>query len=265
MQTLNRLEIIQREAIGDARPTPLLFIHGAYAGAWLWDKYYLPYFAQQGWHSTAFSFSGHGESAGRERLNTLSIRDYVDDLREIIATLPAPPVLIGHSMGGLVVQKFLENGEVPGVVLLCAVPPQGLLGSALNLLWSRPTVLFDLTRIIGGGEPQLDSIREALFHQPVSQATLHECFMFMQPESMRALWDMNGFDLPLPARMGRPPMLVLGAENDALIPPSLVEETGRTLNAPVEIIPNVGHALMLEPDWQAAPQRIAAWLLKNGF
>jgi pimeloyl-ACP methyl ester carboxylesterase len=265
MTATSRLEIIRRKPTGKARTTPLLFVHGAYAGAWLWDKHYLPYFAKRGWDAVAFSLSGHGESEGRERLNGFSIRNYVQDLRELVASLPAPPVIIGHSMGGLVVQKFLEEAEVPGVVLMCSVPPHGLLGSTMSLLWSRPSVLFDLARIIGGSDPQLDSIQEALFHQPVDRAVLHECFMFMQPESMRALWDMNGFDLPLPARMRRPPMLILGAGGDIIIPPALVEATGRALHCPVEIIPNVGHALMLESDWKAAPARIAEWLEQQGF
>ena len=259
------LEIIHRAPAGKARPTPLLFVHGAYAGAWLWDKHYLPYFAEQGWQASAFSFSGHGESRGGDVLNSLSLQDYVNDLAEVIATMPVAPVVIAHSMGGVVLQKYLEEAELPAAVLLCSVPPQGLLGSTLSLMFGRPNVLFDLNRIIGGGEPQLDSVREALFHQPVSRALLHECFMHMQAESMRAIWDMSGFDLPRPARMRRPPMLLLGAEHDALIPPQQVEQTGKALHLPVEIIPNAGHALMLEPDWRPAAERIADWLKQQGF
>lgn len=263
--TETTLEILRREPAGMPRPTPLLFVHGAYAGAWLWDKHYLPFFAGLGWHASAVSLSGHGASRGSAQLNNLSVQDYVADLREVIAGMPVRPVVIGHSMGGLVLQKFLEEAELPGAVLLCSVPPQGLLGTTLNLLFSRPHVLIDLNRIIGGGQPQLDSVREALFHQPVSRALLHECVMHMQPESMRAIWDMSGFDLPRPARMHRPPMLVLGAAHDALIPPRQVEQTAQSFGLPHEILPDHGHALMLEPAWQDAAQRIADWLQAQGF
>ncbi|GAB2899736.1 alpha/beta hydrolase [Uliginosibacterium flavum] len=259
------LELINRPATGTARPTPLLFLHGAYAGAWLWDKHYLPFFAERGWNTSAFSFSGHGKSRGTEQLNTLSIQDYVDDLAEVVAAMPVRPVIIAHSMGGLVLQKYLESAEIPAAVLLCSVPPQGLLGSTISLLFSRPNVLMDLNRIMGGGEPQLETVREALFHQDVPRAVLNECYMHMQPESMRALWDMSGFDLPRPARMRRPPMLVLGTEHDTLIPPQQVEQTAKALSLPFEILPNLGHALMLEKDWQAGPERIAEWLLAQGF
>lgn len=259
------LEIFHHAAAAPARHTPLLFVHGAYANAWLWEAHYLPFFAARGWAASAFSFSGHGKSPGGELLNALSIQDYVNDLARVIASMPTAPVVIAHSMGGLVLQKFLETTNLPGAVLLCSVPPQGLLGATLNLMFGRPNVLFDLNRIMGGGEPQLDSIREALFHQPVSRELLHECFLHMQPESLRAIWDMSGFDLPRPARMHRPPMLILGAEHDALIPPAQVDATGSALHLPVEIIPNAGHALMLEPDFTPAAERIAAWLIENGF
>ncbi len=259
------LEVLHTPPQAPARPRPLLFVHGAYAGAWLWARHYLPFFAGRGWDCHALSFSGHGGSPGLDRLNSFSIADYVADLASVIREMPAPPVVIAHSMGGLVLQKYLEHADLPGAVLLCSVPPQGLLGATMSLIFSRPNVLFDLNRIIGGGEPQLDSVREALFHQPVSRALLNECYMHLQPESMRAVWDMSGFDLPRPARMRRPPMLILGTEEDVLIPPAQVEQTGRALGLPVELIAGAGHALMLEPHWQPGAERIAAWLTEQGF
>lgn len=260
-----RLEVITRQPAGAQRPRPLVFVHGAYVGAWSWDKHYLPYFAERGWQATAFSLSGHAGSAGGDGLNALSVRDYVADLREIVSGQPIPPVVIGHSMGGLIVQKYLDQWDLPGVVLVCSVPPQGLLGSALHMMFSQPQVLLDLNRVIGGGVPGVASLSAALFHQPVSRATLDECYTHMQAESMRAIWDMSGFDLPRMARVHRPPTLVMGAEHDALISPALVEQTARALDCPVRIIPDMGHAMMLEAKWQPGAQCIADWLLQHNF
>ena len=260
-----RLETITHTPTGTPRPTPLLFLHGAYAGAWLWERHYLPFFAAQGWHASALSFTGHGGSPGREYLNNLSVRSYVGDLAEAIDAMPVKPVVIAHSMGGFVLQKYLEEADLPGAVLLCSVPPHGLMASTLNLMFSQPSLLLDLNRVIGGGRPALESVCAALFHQPIGPDLLEECFLHLQPESMRAIWDMSGFALVQPARMRRPPMLILGAGHDALISPQQVAATGRLLNQTTEIIPNAGHALMLEPDWQAAPQRIAAWLMEHDF
>lgn len=259
------LEVIHRRPARKSEHPPLLFLHGAYAGAWIWDRHYLPWFAEQGWDAYACSLSGHGKSPGREQLNAFSLRDYVKDLARVIAAMPSPPIVIGHSMGGLVLQKYLEESGLPGAILLCSVPPQGILGSTFNLMFSHPHLLFDLNSIIGGGEPQIDTVRAALFHQPVCPQRLRDCFQHFQPESMRAIWDMSGFDLPRSARMQRPPMLILGTAHDTLIPPAQVEQTGRSLDLPVEILPDMGHALMLETDWLPGAQRIAAWLGNGDF
>ncbi len=245
------------------RPTPLLFVHGAYAGAWCWDEHFLPWFAAQGWTSYALSLSGHGASRRGHALDAFSIDDYVGDLAEVIAKLPEPPVLIGHSMGGMVVQKYLERGDAPGVVLLSAVPPQGLMGSAMGLMFKKPNLLVDLNRIMGGGSPQLESLREALFHQPIEQETLLRYYRLSQPESHRAIWDMTLFNLPRPALMHRPPMLVLGAEHDHLIPPDQVMMTAATYGRQAEILPGLGHGMMLERDWPLVARRIADWLLER--
>lgn len=265
-QAPGRLELIVREpGTPGQRGTPLLFVHGAYTAAWSWEEHYLPFFAKRGWHSTAVSLSGHGDSEGREFLDSFSLDKFVTDVLEVIAGLERPPVLIGHSMGGLIVQKCLESIDVPAVVLMASVPPQGLMSAATNLFISRPTLMLDLNRTLGGGVPFLESLRDALFYQPVSHATLLECFMRMQPESMRAIWDMTLFNLPQTARMHRPPMLVLGAEHDALIPVSQVELTAQTYGVTAEIFPNFGHGMMLETHWQAPAERIAEWLDEQGL
>ena len=49
-----QLEVIARTPKGRARPTPLLFVHGAYGGAWEWDEHFLPYFAERGWVSHVY-------------------------------------------------------------------------------------------------------------------------------------------------------------------------------------------------------------------
>src|SRR5690606_1090224 len=126
MPGARRLERLSRLPEGAARGRPLLFVHGAYTGAWCWDEHFLPFFARHGYAAHAVSLSGHGGSEGRERLDRLRLADYVDDVARTVAELPAPPVLIGHSMGGLIVQKYLEHADATAAALLCAVPPHGL-------------------------------------------------------------------------------------------------------------------------------------------
>lgn len=254
------LEVLRHDPQGAAHPLPLLFVHGAYTAAWCWEEHFLPFFAERGWTSVALSLSGHGGSPGGDHLDALSLDDYVQDVLQVMETFPVPPVLIGHSMGGMVVQKVLEQTEVPAVALVCSVPPQGLLGSALRLAFTKPNLMQDLNRLMGGGHVAMATLNEALFAQPVDDESLKRYFRYMQPESHRAIWDMMMFNLPRVHHMNRPPMLILGAEYDHLIPPSLVEMTGRSYGERAEILPGLGHGLMLEREWQRPALRLLSWL-----
>lgn len=114
------LEVIDKGRSTGPHPTPLLFIHGAWQGAWCWDEHFLDYFADNGYRALAVSLRGHGTSPSSKPLNALRIADYVDDVRGVANSLPTMPVLIGQSLGGFVVQKYLESNDAPAGVLLAA-------------------------------------------------------------------------------------------------------------------------------------------------
>ena len=265
------LEVVTRTPARLKHKTPLLFIHGAFTGAWCWEEHFLSFFAEAGYAAHALSLSGHGSSRGREKLDTLSIADYVDDVREVVEQLPTPPVLIGHSMGGFVVQKYLEQHAAPAAVLMCTVPPQGMMGVAFNALFARPALLSNLNDMMAGGQASYESLREALFAQEVTQDDLKRFYHLAQPESHRAIWDMTLFNLPSASRIvenlasiaARPRLLVIGAEHDHLMPASTAQMTARTYGVEAEIFPGMGHGLMLERDWRIVAARILAWMAEQ--
>lgn len=263
------LEVLSHLPATAHSATPLLFVHGAFAGAWCWEEHFLPYFARAGHAAHALSLSGHGRSRGRERLDHLSIADYVADLREVVRRLPAPPLLIGHSMGGYVVQKYLEEFDAPGAALLCTVPPQGLMSASLGMLFSRPTLLVEINNLLGGGQTSLDTLKDALFAQPVDADQLQRFYWLCQSESQRAIWDMSLFDLPRTSKIlghlprdaaGRPRLLVLGAELDHLMAPSTAHMAARSYGVEAEILPGIGHGVMLERDWRRVADRLLNWI-----
>ncbi len=260
----DQLEIIEASPPAKGRKRggarPLLFVHGAFAGAWCWAEYFLPYFAQQGFRACALSLSGHGGSPGRERLDWLSIDDYVGDLEQAVRTIGGEPILVGHSMGGFVVQKYLERAPAPGVVLMASVPPQGLVSSSLALAFSNPRLFSDVNAMMHHGRVSLDALQQVLFAHPVEVEKLRACYRRMQPESQRAMWDMTFFDLPHLRRERCPPLLVLGAECDVLVPASQAEQAARYYGTEAEIFPGMGHLMMLETDWRKVADRIVEWM-----
>lgn len=259
-----QLEILDRQPSAAARKgrPPLLFVHGAFASAWVWDEHFLSFFAGAGYPSYAVSLRGHGNSAGREDVATASLADYRDDLIAAVEGLDAAPVLIGHSMGGAVVQKALENHAVPGAVLMNSVSPYGLASSNLYLAFGKPWLYQRLLMIHGFGPSAASAevMQGLLFAQPLPDARGRRYLAGLQRESKRVVWDLLGFDLPRPDTASLPPALVLGAEADAMLPWSDIEATARAFRTEALKISGLGHAMMLENDWRAAAEPLLAWL-----
>ena len=91
------------------------------------------------------SLRGHGNSPTDKPLRACSVADFVEDISVVADSLPTPPVIIGHSMGGLIVQKYLESHDSPAGVLMTSMPPQGNLGSALRWIRQHPSHFTKMT------------------------------------------------------------------------------------------------------------------------
>lgn len=259
-QIIAGLEVFSCQPGRKTRKPPLLFVHGAFAGGWMWTDTFMPFLAKAGYPCYALSLRGHGDSDGREHINSHSVADYVDDVKTVVDWLDTPPVLIGHSMGGFIVQKYLEHREVPAVALICSVPPQGLIAAQFHLMLQKPQLFLEINRIMDGEYTDTGTLREALFAGEVDETMLAAWLSRMQPESHRALWDMSMFNLPSTYAMHRPPMLILGAEHDVLVPAFLVQTTGHTYGQPSHIFRNMGHAITHEKEWPLVAATLHAWL-----
>lgn len=263
---INGLELLSAYPSQASRhQVPLLFVHGAFAGAWMWADHFLPWFAAQGFQAHAVSLRGHGESSGKDTLHRFGISDYVDDLETIIQELGMRPVLIGHSMGGYVVQRYIEQHAVPATVLLCSVPPQGLFAAQFHLVLRRPDLFFEINRLLSGHDVDLQIVKDALFAQDVEMAIVEKFYRTMQLESQRAIWDMTLFHLRSWNSLPTPPTLVLGAEDDLLVPAFLVQSTARTFGLSAKIFRHMGHGVTHEPNWQEVTSYIADWLCSQGL
>jgi pimeloyl-ACP methyl ester carboxylesterase len=254
------LEVIDRGAPGPSHPVPLLFVHGAWHAAWCWDEHFLGYFADRGYRAMALSFRGHGHSGTSKRLRDLSFADYVDDVVAVARSLPVPPVVIGHSMGGGIVQKYLESHEAPAGVLMCSAPPQGYLRSGLRWIRRHPLHFTKLT-ITGESLPYVSTpelARERFFSPHTPEALVRRYAARLQEESSRS--GLDGLvQLPRPGRV-RAPLLVLGALEDGAVTPAEVRATARAYRTEPVFFPGMGHNLMLEPEWATVARRIDDWL-----
>jgi pimeloyl-ACP methyl ester carboxylesterase len=260
-----QLEVLSRMPFR-SRPTPLLFVHGAWHGAWCWDEYFLPYFASQGYASYALSLRGHGASERPERFWRMRIADYVADLAAMAGQFDQPPVVIGHAMGGLVMQKYLETHSAPAAVLMAPVPVRGALGATLKVARRHPfrVLQANVSRSLYPVVRTPRLARELLLSPDTPDERAKALHARMQDEAYLAYLDMMALDLPRPRRV-KTPLLVLGAGRDALFTPREVHATARAYRTEARIIPNMAHDMMLEPGWQDAAYSIMAWLRQQGI
>jgi non-heme chloroperoxidase len=239
---------------------PLVLVHGAYTGAWVWAEKFMPRIARYGYASHALSLRGHGESFGGEHLDHHSIRDYCDDLKSVIEDIDENPVLVGHSMGGFVVQKYLEHHVAPAAVLMSSVPPQGLVAATFHLLMKRPGLLLEINRLLATHDISADVARDALFAKHVDDAILKRYLQRMTLESQRAIWDMSMFNLVNIPSVRRTPLMVLGAEHDLLIPPFLVNATAHSYAVPAHVFAGYGHGFLLEDGCEEIVDETMDWI-----
>lgn len=261
------LEIVTRKPETAPKSPPLLFVHGSFSDAWIWDENFLPFFAKQGYEAHALSLRGHGLSEGKDLLSTWRLNDYVADLTQAAISLSQPPLLIGHSMGGMVVQKYVETSSpLAGMVLMGSVPPQGLLPSNLHMAISHPFLFqqMALFSLLGPSYGSIDMMRQLLFSPNMPPEKLRVFFDHAQPESQVVSLDMMGLN-PLRLKPGRlaVPVLVLGAQHDIFVSPAMVRETARFYRAECHICPNMAHAMMLELNWQEVADYLLDWITRS--
>ena len=255
-----QLEVISKQPQEKTHNAPLLLVHGAWHGAWCWENF-LPYFAEHGYEIHALSLRGHGKSEGHEHIRWFSIRDYLSDLRQVVSRLSTHPILIGHSMGGYVVQKYLELQNAPAGVLLASVPTTGILKFLLRWLKRHPTSTLKALVLLNTwyfvSTPAL--AKDAFFSDDFPNEQFLAYYPRTQNESFRMALEMALLRLPRPNKV-RTPLLVLGGESDRIFTVSEHRRTARAYKTEATIYPNMAHDMMLERGWDNVADKILSWL-----
>ena len=254
-----RLEILTRLPAKPRRAPPLVFVHGAWHGAWCWDDHFLDYFASRGFACYALNLRGHGASRGARDVRFCRVRHFVADLKEAVDSLGVQPILIGHSLGGFVVQKYLEQNPAQLGVLLASIPPRGASRMLKQIMRSQPldllksNLMFSLKPLFSSA----DKVRNSLFSASTPQAVVEACRSRLQDDVILGFLDYLFLDL-VDASKITSKMAVFGAADDRMIDAVDVENTARAYGQKAVIIPEVGHDLMLDQNWELAAEAIAS-------
>jgi pimeloyl-ACP methyl ester carboxylesterase len=256
------LELLTQKPTGKSKGD-LLFVHGICVGAWVWEKHFTPFFTQAGYTTHALSLRGHGHSEGKKNLARYTLADYTEDLAKTTGKLQNP-ILIGHSLGGAVVQNYLRTGGKPrAAALLASVPPWGLALAAARMAVTNPRLFAELSRLqtFGVAATNPNVMREALFAPDLPDATFAEFAPLITDESRLIGAELQGFRpfAPLPWQT-LPPMFVLGGRIDKFIPSDEVARTAAYYRTEATLIEGLAHTVMLDTHWQSAAEPLLNWL-----
>ena len=238
---------------------PVLLIPGAYHGAWAFENNLMPYLASRGFDVYAMSLRGHGSSGGAEGVEDAGFDDYVADVLTVMAELPGSPVLIGHSLGGLLARRVAERADVLAVVLMASPTPRSMREAALRLLarFPLPMIKFALTGSPDHVYRNADVLRGLLFggaRHPEVDAAIQR--MLSERESRRIVADVQALTFA-PSRV---PLLAIGGDADIGVPVSALQEAADLHGGTIKALPGAAHEFFLMHGWQRAAACIDEWL-----
>lgn len=253
--------MVRKDALDDVGNPPILFIHGAYHAAWVWERYQA-YFAERGYSSIAMSVRGHGASEGSKDVGNATLNDYLADVEEVLATLQTPPIIIGHSLGAVLVRMLLERHTFPAAVLI-GTPTRGSLLFGIMML-VRKYPLKTLLMLITGNLQYLYGVKEVLsflFYNKEKDTTLVEEYVarnLAQKESTK--FALQTIFQSFPPYRGRTPVLALEAKYDESVNEKLMNDLGRFYGATTHMVTGVPHVMMLASEWKNGAEVINDWL-----
>jgi pimeloyl-ACP methyl ester carboxylesterase len=238
---------------------PLLFVHGYFGRAVAFEPM-MNWFATHGHRCCAIDLRGHGDSVADRDLGSVSIHDYVDDVCRTAREMDNP-VVIGHSMGGLIAQLAATKECARAIVLLASAPPRGISIMSFRLAVAQarymPAIL--ASRAVRPGRADM----RALVVNRVPEAERETVLDMLVPDSGRAGREMTLLGVPVDETKVRVPVLVISGNQDRFIPLFRAQRIAERYRAQILVAPGRGHMLIIEPGFEEICYWIEAWLKRT--
>jgi len=247
----------------------IVLIHGMWGGSWYWENY-RKFFEDKGYRCIMPTLRFHDmdpKAIPNPALGATSLLDYAKDLEEEIGRLDSKPILMGHSMGGLLAQILGSRGLAKALVLLTPASPSGI--NALT-----PSVIRSFLSVLSGygfwKKPRRQTFNEAAYSMlqllsPEEQRKAYDRFVF---ESGRAASEIGFwfFDPKEASKVDEKkvscPVLVIAGSRDKITPASVVRKVADKYGAvsTYKEFPNHAHWVVAEPGWQEIANYASEWL-----
>lgn len=241
--------------------SPVILVHGAFCGGWAFDAF-KAVFEDAGYDCVAPDLPGHGPG---EPVVGLSMNDFASAVVSRMQACDTPPILVGHSLGGLVCQMAAARQPVERLILLAPSAPWGVTASTMEEAAAAAS-LFSMgpywTQAI---EPDQD-LAAAVSLDQLPPAKRRAALKRLVPESGRALYETFHWWLdPLmttnvPFGRIKAPVLACAGGQDRIHPPASVRQTAERLGAEFKLYPQASHWLIDGPGAEMLAEDAIAWL-----
>lgn len=257
----------------------IVFIHGAWVTPACWDDF-VRYFTERGYNCVAPPWPGKEGTAQDIRadpsgLKGIGVGEIVDRYEALIRALPEPPILIGHSFGGLFTQILLDRGLGACAVAIDSAPPNGVFAfypTAFRSLYSVLLTPLAWRRVVRWSYKRF---RYAFVHTLTDADARAAYDRHVTPETGRIFWqDALAWLRPGgPCKVNfrnsaRAPLLLVAGGADRIVPPPINRANFRKYrpsSATTDFREFAGrsHWIIAQPGWQEVAGYIGEWLAKR--
>jgi pimeloyl-ACP methyl ester carboxylesterase len=262
-----------------ASGTPVVFLHGLWLHATSWQPW-CELFGERGYVPTAAFWPGEAATVEATRAQPdaqagQGIEDVTEHIGQLIAGLPRPPVLVGHSFGGMIAEKLLASGIGTAAVAIDAAQIKGVLPLPLSALRSTLPVFRNPANRNRAVSLTTEQFRYAFGNalSPEESDALHERWTIPAPgkplfEAAAANFSPHSPAAVDTANDARGPLLLVTGGRDHTVPGSITRSTLRQYRHSSAVtdlaeFPDRGHSLTVDAGWREVADACLTWLDKQ--
>ena len=247
----------------------IVFIHGMFQNPKSWEKW-SAYFTEKGYHCIAPAWPLHEGAPADLRenppagLGDLELQTIVDSIEQTISALPENPLLIGHSVGGLIVQLLVAKGLAEAGIAIDSVAPNAML--AFDWGFMKNSAL--IANPFKGNEPfymDKESFHGSFCNTMTEAASNAAYEATATHDSRNVLRDCMGEAGQIDVEQAHAPLLFIGGEEDQIIPYELNQRNAEAYTdansiSNFQAFPNRGHWICGQDGWEEIAGYISEWL-----